>query len=104
MWLDDLRFSECAFKYSKDNEQYSIKTSALTFIQNGIVGLSGEGKSTILKILFGDKELSAEVALGKHQNRQHYQKRPLWQPVILPPVAEPFDADLTYNIVLNKEL
>ncbi|MGI6654810.1 MAG: ATP-binding cassette domain-containing protein [Christensenellales bacterium] len=102
---DDLRFSECAFKYSKDNEQYSIKDFSLDIhSKTGIVGLSGEGKSTILKILFGDKELSAGSCTLGNIRTDNITKSALYGSLLYcPQEAELFDADLTYNIVLNKE-
>ncbi len=102
---DDLRFSECAFKYSKDNEQYSIKDFSLDIhSKTGIVGLSGEGKSTILKILFGDKELSAGSCTLGNIRTDSITKSALYGSLLYcPQEAELFDADLTYNIVLNKE-
>jgi ABC-type multidrug transport system fused ATPase/permease subunit len=99
---DELIFEECSFSYENEKEilnKFTLNVDA----KIGIVGLSGEGKSTILKLMMGDvKPTKGKCTYGKkstfdiskliiNSNLRIYSQEP-----------EIFNDTLKFNITLGK--
>ena len=99
----DFDINHCSCKYNEVD--YSLKNLTMTFNGiTGIVGLSGEGKTSIIKMMLGEIAPEEGKCLMGGVKTEDIPK-PLIRSVIryLKQDEEIFDEDLKYNIVLNKK-
>ncbi|GHV42722.1 hypothetical protein FACS189490_12290 [Clostridia bacterium] len=100
-----LRLADCSFSYSDNNESGQVKNLSIRIDKNiGLVGLSGEGKTTIIKILLGKIiPQSGECLLG-NVNVSRVSRAVLHSLVrVCGQDLELFDDTLEYNITLGKK-
>ena len=102
---ETLTLSNCSFAYENTSKQKAL--SGLSIDVNakiGIVGLSGEGKSTIIKMLFGEL-LPTEGKCCYGGRKTSDISRYLIQTAVryAPQELEMFDGNLEFNITLGKE-
>ncbi len=101
---EELALKNCSFAYENASEQKAL--SGLSVDVNakiGIVGLSGEGKSTIIKMLLGELlPTDGECCYGG--KRTSDVSRYLIQTAVryAPQELEMFDGNLEFNITLGK--
>ena len=101
----EIKFQDCSFSYYENNDDKSILTHLNLNIDSniGLVGLSGEGKSTIINILFGKKELNSGICSLGGKDVSSISKYIINSSIRLySQVAEIFDNTLEYNVTLGK--
>ena len=99
----DLTINDCSFSYDKEKKQ-NLKSLSLRIDQRiGIVGISGVGKSTIIKMLQGDLLPNAGQCLFGDVPIHEISKAVLYSSVrIFGQENELYDEDLNFNITLGK--
>lgn len=99
-----LRIEGCYFSYKDNDGTKNINNLSLKVDKNiGLVGLSGEGKTTIIKIVLGELEPSAGQCLLGSKPVSNMSKALVFSSVRLySQDPELFDKDLCFNITLGK--
>lgn len=100
-----LRLEQCYFSYLDDNSVKSIDNISLELDSHiGLVGLSGEGKTTIIKIVLGELEPKEGLCLYGHKPVSSVSKAIVFSSLRLySQDPELFDGDLEFNITLGKK-
>lgn len=101
----EIKLQDCSFSYRENNDDKNVLTQLNLNIDSniGLVGLSGEGKSTIISILFGEKELNSGMCSLGGKDVSSISKYIINSSIRLySQVAEIFDNTLEYNVTLGK--
>jgi len=102
-----LKFNNCSFSYQENNSQI-IRISDFTLdISNklyGIVGISGEGKSTLIKLILGEELPNLGGCYILNSNVSNIPSPLLSSFInIYPQEIEIFNEDLNFNVSLLKK-
>lgn len=99
-----LHIDQCHFSYQDNNNVKSIDNLSLTLDLNiGLVGLSGEGKTTIIKIILGELEPINGLCLFGKKPISCISKAIVFSSIRLySQDPELFDSSLEFNITLGK--
>ncbi|MDR2505743.1 MAG: ABC transporter ATP-binding protein/permease [Oscillospiraceae bacterium] len=102
-----MRLRDCMFTYKGNREgtrEQTIEKLSLDIDGLiGVVGVSGEGKTTLLRIIMGELEPDEGVCLLGSQNVSKISKQILFASLkLISQEPEVFAADLIQNIVLGK--
>ena len=101
---DSLSIKDCSFAYSEGDDKLLSNISLSVNKRIGLVGLSGEGKSTIVKMIMGEIEpTEGECTLGRKKTTSLYRNIIYSLIRYYKQDAELFDEDLLFNVTLGKK-
>ncbi len=100
-----LSFENCTFKYDNQNSNEKMVDLSLDIDKKiGLVGLSGEGKTTIIKILLGEKNPYKGKCVYGEQLITDISKSIVYSNIrVYSQEPEVFNNDLYFNITLGKK-